>query len=193
MNEIVLSDKYSIIKGEYNWEYSKHEFLDLVKFNEDNVIKTNDNSTWLEIEAPCFNHINRKILNFIESVTNKEIIYYAKHNWVYTQRKDFDLEWMHQHIFVHPPNRSKILSDYTFTFYLQTTDEIEGDEGCIIFEDEYKKRHKFLPKEGDIFLFPGDLRHTAMPTPNSSKDRIVYAGSFCIDIFNQKNDSKSII
>ena len=193
MNKIVLSDKFSIYKGSYDWKYSKEEFLKLIQFNEENVVKTNVNSSWIEIEAPCFTDVNNKLYSFIESIEDKEIINHAKHNWIYTQRKDFDMEWMHQHIFVHPPNRSKILSDYTFTFYVQTTNEIQGDEGCIVFEDENKKRHKFLPQEGDLFLFSGELRHTAMPTPNSSKDRIVYAGSLCIDIFNQKNDSKSII
>lgn len=193
MNNIVLSDKFSIYKGEYNWEYPKEEFLKLIEFNHENTIHTNNNSAWIEIESPCFDSINKVIKDQIELITDRKIINYAKHNWVYTQRKDFNLEWMHQHLFVHPPGRSRILSDYTFTFYLQTTDEIEGDEGCIVFEDENKRKHKFLPQVGDIFLFPGDLRHTAMPTPNSNKERIVFAGSFCIDIFNQKNDSKSII
>jgi hypothetical protein len=46
---------------------------------------------------------------------------------------------------------------------------------------------------GDIFIFPADIRHTAIPTPNSEKKRIVYAGSFCIDILNQKQIEKQII
>jgi len=103
------------------------------------------------------------------------------------------LEWMHQHIEVHPPGRSKILTDYTFTFYLQTTDEIEGDEGMIVFQTEDGKKHKFLPQVNDIFLFPADIRHTAIPTPNSNKERIVYAGSYCINIFNQKIYEKNTI
>jgi hypothetical protein len=103
------------------------------------------------------------------------------------------MEWMHQHILVHPPGRTNILSDWTFTFYLQTTDEISGNEGCIVFEDENKKRHTFLPEVGDIFLFGSDLRHTAIPTPNSEKKRIVYAGSFCTDIWNQHKIQKSSI
>ena len=193
MEALKLSDKHTIYRGQYDWQYNVSEFLDLIKFNHENTIHTNNNSVWIEIESPCFYSINKQIEKQLEKISGKELVNYAKHNWVYTQRKDFDMEWMHQHIFVHPPGRSKILTDYTFTFYLQTTDQIKADEGKIIFETEDKKRHSFLPKVGDIFIFPADLRHTAMPTPNSDIDRIVYAGSYCIDIFNQNKQTKSAI
>lgn len=193
MTPIKLSEKFTIYVGRYNNEYSIEEFLKYVDLNDRMAIHTNDNSVWIEIETDCFQSVNSYIKKQIESIANKKFINYAQHYWVYTQRKAFNLEWMHQHIQVHPPGRSNILSDYTFTFYLQTTDEITGDEGCIVFEDENKKRHKFLPEVGDIFIFPGDIRHTAIPTPNSEKKRIVYAGSFCIDIFDQKKIEKQII
>lgn len=193
MEELKLSKEYSIFRGKYNGKYSIDSFLKLVEFNHKNTIHTNNNSVWIEIESPVFSSINRQVEEALISISGKPIVNYAKHNWVYTQRKGFDMEWMHQHIEVHPPGRSKILTDYTFTFYLQVTDEIEGDEGKIVFEDENKCKHKFLPQVGDIFIFPADIRHTAIPTPKSEKERIVFAGSYCIDIFNQKNYEKSII
>jgi predicted 2-oxoglutarate/Fe(II)-dependent dioxygenase YbiX len=193
MKSIKLSEKFTIYIDRYTSEYSIEEFLKYVELNDKLAIHTNDNSVWVEIEAECFNSVNLYIKKQVEKITNKKFVNYAQHYWVYTQRKGFNLEWMHQHIQVHPPNRSNILSDYTFTFYLQTTDEISGDEGCIVFEDENKKRHKFLPEVGDIFIFPADIRHTAVPTPNSNKNRIVYAGSLCIDITNQKKIEKNAI
>ena len=42
-------------------------------------------------------------------------------------------------------------------------------------------------QEGDFFIFPADIRHTAVPTPNSEIDRIVYAGNLCLDVENQVN------
>ena len=193
MEALKLSEKYTIYKGTYNREYSIEEFLKLVEFNHNNVIHTNNNSAWIEIESPVFDSINNQVKNHIEEISGKSFKNFAQHHWVYTQRKGFDLEWMHQHIQVHPPGRSKIQSDYTFTFYLQTTDEISGDEGKIVFQDEHGLKHKFLPKVGDIFIFDGDIRHTAIPTPNSNKERIVYAGSYCIDIFNQKQYGKNLV
>jgi len=193
MNSIKLSEKYTIHTGRYDNKYPIDEFLKYAEINDKLATHTNDNSVWIEIETECFQSINSYIKSQIENITNKKITNYAQHYWIYTQKKGFNLEWMHQHIQVHPPGRSNILSDYTFTFYLQTTDEIIGDEGCIVFEDENKMRHKFLPEVGDIFIFPADLRHTAIPTPNSEKKRIVYAGSLCIDINNQKKIEKKTI
>lgn len=191
MEELKLSNRYSIFKTKYNGEYSLNDFLSLVEFNHKNTFHNSNNSVWIEIESPIFDSINNQIKNCIEQISGKQFLHYAKHTWVYTQREGFKLEWMHQHLQVHPPNRSYINSDYTFTFYLQTIDDIIGDEGMIIFQDETGEKHQFLPKEGDIFIFPGDLRHTAIPTPNSKKERIVYAGSYCIDIFNQRQYEKT--
>lgn len=193
MEELKLSKKYSIYKDRYSGDYSIEEFLKLVDFNHKNTIHTNNNSVWIEIESPIFDSINNQIKSNIKTISGREFKNWAQHHWVYTQRKGFDMEWMHQHIQVHPPGRSKIQSDYTFTFYLQTTDEISGDEGKIVFQTEDGIKHKFLPQVGDIFIFPADIRHTAMPTPNSEKERIVYAGSYCLDIFNQMNYEKSTI
>jgi predicted 2-oxoglutarate/Fe(II)-dependent dioxygenase YbiX len=193
MKPIKLSENFTIYTDRYSGEYPVEEFLKYVELNDRMSIHTNDNSVWMEIETECFSSVNSYIKNKIESITNKKFVNYAQHFWVYTQTKGFNMEWMHQHLQVHPHGRSNILSDFTFTFYLQTTDEISGDEGCIVFEDEDKKRHKFLPQVGDIFIFPCDIRHTAIPTPNSEKKRIVYAGSFCIDIENQKLIKKQLL
>lgn len=193
MEELKLSDKYTIYKDRYRGNYSIDDFLNLVKFNHNNTNHTNNNSVWVEIESPVFDSINNQVKSNIEIISGREFTNWAKHHWVYTQRKGFDLEWMHQHIYIHPSGRSKIQSDYTFTFYLQVTDEIKGDEGMIVFQDEHGIKHPFLPEVGDIFIFPGDIRHTAMPTPNSNKERIVYAGSYCIDIYNQVSYEKNTI
>lgn len=193
MHQIKLSNKYSIVRLQYNQEYTRQEFLRLIRYNHENTIHTNNNSVWIEIDSPVFDTVNNQVKKTIETISGRKFIHHAHHNWVYTQRKGFDMEWMHQHVYVHPPGRSKIHTDYTFTFYLQTADEAEGDEGMIVFEDENKIRHKFLPKEGDIFIFPADIRHTAIPTPKSDRERIVFAGSYCLDIFNQKSYEKSII
>lgn len=193
MEEVKLSNKYSIYRDTYSGKYSVNEFLKLVEFNHNNTFHSNNNSVWIEIESPVFRSINNQVKDIIRQIDGRSFVDHAYHNWVYTQRKGFDLEWMHQHLQVHPPGRSKIQSDYTFTFYLQTTEEISGDEGKIVFETEDGVKHKFLPEVGDIFVFPGDLRHTAIPTPNSNKERIVFAGSFCIDIFNQKKYGKNLV
>ncbi len=193
MKPIKLSEKFTIYIGKYHNEYPVDEFLKFVEINDSLAVHTNDNSVWIEIETECFQSVNSFVKSQIERISGTKFTNFAQHYWVYTQKKGFNLEWMHQHLQVHPPGRSNILADFTFTFYLQTTDEVTGDEGCIVFEDENKQRHKYFPQVGDIFIFPADIRHTAIPTPNSEKKRIVYAGSFCLDVTSQKKIDKHLI
>jgi predicted 2-oxoglutarate/Fe(II)-dependent dioxygenase YbiX len=198
IQEVKLSPKFIIYRGIDNeFQNIKEECIKYSKINNSLVIysktQTRDNSIWMEINAKCFLQINSKIKKFVEEISGREFTNYAEHFWVYTQTKGFDMEWMHQHLLVHPPGRSNVRTDYTFTYYLQTPTDIKGDEGHIIFETEDKVRHKFLPQEGDFFIFPADIRHTAVPTPNSEIDRIVYAGNLCLDVENQANYTTNVI
>jgi hypothetical protein len=193
ITKIQLSDKYQIYRShDSNFINIKEDCLKFVKLNELMVFYSNypkktapPNSVWMEIQADCFLGINDIIKKYIKEISGKTFKNYAEHYWIYTQTKGFNLEWMHQHLLVHPQGRSNIKTDYTFTYYIQTPKDINGDEGHIVFETEDKNRHKFLPEEGDIFIFPADIRHTAMPTPNSEIDRIVYAGNLCLNVEQQ--------
>jgi predicted 2-oxoglutarate/Fe(II)-dependent dioxygenase YbiX len=190
INKIKLSENYNIYKTfDPEFSFIKEECLKYAYLNDSMVqhrkIENKPNSVWVEINPKCFLNINNKIKKHIEEISKRKFKNYAEHYWVYTQTKHHKLEWMHQHLLVHPHGRSNIKTDYTFTYYLQTPKDITGDEGHLIFETEDKMRHKFLPNEGDIFIFPADIRHTAVPTPNSKIDRIVYAGNLCLDVENQ--------
>lgn len=190
IQERKLSAKFTIYKGtDDNFLEFKDECIKFAKLNDSSVIysksQSRDNSIWMEINAQCFLRINNNIKKHIVEISGREFTNFAEHFWIYTQTKGFDMEWMHQHLLVHPPGRSNIKTDYTFTYYLQTPKDIEGDEGHIVFETEDKIRYKFLPQEGDFFIFPANIRHTAIPTPKSDTERIVYAGNFCLDVENQ--------
>ena len=117
MNSIKLSDKYTIYTDRYNNEYHIDEFLKYAELNDKFAFDNSSNSVNIEIHTPCFNSVNNQIKKLIEETENVKFVNYSEHYWVYTQTKGFNMEWMHQHIQVHPPGRSKILSDYTFTFY----------------------------------------------------------------------------
>jgi hypothetical protein len=198
ISNIELSKKYTIyITQDSNFQNIKKDCLKFVKLNSEmsllSKMEDKQNTIWMDIRTNCFNYINDKVKKHIEEISNRNFVNYAEHYWVYTQTKGFNLEWMHQHLLVHPAGSTLIKTDYTFTYYLQTPTDIKGDEGHLIFETEDKVRHKFLPQEGDIFIFPADIRHTAIPTPNSEIDRIVYAGNFCLDIENQAKYKNNII
>lgn len=194
INKIILSDKFTIYRGKDEiFDRYKEECLRIVELNKLTATHFSNNSLCMETNSYCFRRVNDNIKTYIENFTERKFINYAEHYWVYTQTKGFDMEWMHQHLLVHPQGRSKILTDFTFTYYLQVPSDVSGDEGRIVFQTEDGTKHKFFPEEGDFFIFPAEIRHTAIPTPNSNTDRIVYAGSLCIDVYNQRIDSKNII
>lgn len=193
MESIKLSNTETIYRSKYSGVYTQDDFLEKVQINSKYASQNHNNSTWIEIETPEFRDVENQIKDLLFQITNIKLENYSKHTWIYTQRQDFDLEWMHQHLLVHPDNRSTILTDYTFTYYIQTPTNSINDEGSIVFETKDKVKHTFTPNEGDIFIFPADMRHTAIPTPKCDKDRIVMAGSFCLDVFNQSSVSKSVI
>lgn len=193
METIHLSDTETIYKSRYSGKYTKDDFLNKVSLNSKYTTENHNNSTWIEIITPEFEDIEREIKSLISDISNVEFENYSKHTWIYSQKKDFNLEWMHQHLLVHPNSRTNIKTDYTFTYYIQVPTDLKNDEGNIVFETKDKVRYNFTPSEGDIFIFPGDIRHTAIPTPNSEIERIVMAGSFCLDILNQSKTNTPLI
>jgi predicted 2-oxoglutarate/Fe(II)-dependent dioxygenase YbiX len=193
IEEIKLSDSSCIYRTRFEGNLTKAELLEVYLLNEKYSTRSDSNSIWVEIESRCLDLINEFVKSEIESIEKRKFNTYAKHTWFYTQKKRFNLEWMHRHLLVHPDNRTTITSDYTFTYYVQVPKDVKGKEGHIVFEDTNKNQVSFFPNEGDIFIFKGDALHTAIPTPNSDTKRIVYAGSFCIDVTNQKKYNVGLI
>lgn len=97
--------------------------------------------------------------------------------WNYVSTSENEYTGWHDHI----KNDLIFLPyDYTWTFYIQMPDNLSGDEGKIIFRTEDNVEHKFLPEEGDLFIFPADLLHKPELNTSSTKERIVLAGSYSI-------------
>lgn len=70
-------------------------------------------------------------------------------------------------------------STYTYVYYLQMPDNLEGDEGKIFFDldENDDTAFKYLPKEGEMLIFPGYVPHRPAINPNSTKSRVVIAGN----------------
>jgi len=195
MEIIKLSSVEQIYKLNYEGPFTKSDFLK--RFDQNKKISTipYDNSIWIEFECDEFKSIDSFILDVIEKqIANEKFSYYAKHSWVYSQKKGFDMTYMHQHLILHSStNRSTIKSDYTFTFYVQQPSNLKDDEGKIVFQTKNKEIHKFLPEEMEIFIFPADMYHTAIPTPNHIEDRVVYAGNVAYNFLEKKSNTLNLI
>lgn len=195
MEIISLSLTEQIYKLVYDGPFTKEDFL--FRFEQNRKISTMQNvdSVWIEFECNEFKSIDSLIFNTIKNkIIKGDIDYYAKHSWVYTQKKGYNLTYMHQHLILHSStNRSLIKSDYTFTFYVKQPKNLNGDEGKIVFQTENKELHKFLPNEMDIFIFPASLRHTAIPTEKHEETRVVYAGNIAYNFLDNKDYKLNLI
>ena len=79
-----------VYKSRYDGLFTKNDFL--FRFAQNKQISTipNDNSVWIEFECAEFQSIDSLIINLIEQeIIGSKFDYYAKHSWVYTQKKRF--------------------------------------------------------------------------------------------------------
>lgn len=153
MKEIILSKKYSIWRGTYEGSYETKDFLRAVEINKIISIPTNNNSIWVEFNSVAFQSVNVQVKTFLSSKDRRVFKNSAEHFWVYTQTKDYNQDWMHQHLNVHPGNRSKVKTDYSFTFYINQLGNLKNDQGMIVFKTEDDKIHKFLLRLMKYFYF----------------------------------------
>lgn len=195
MEIIEIGENEFIYKSRYEGSFTKKDFL--FRFEQNKKISTipYDNSIWIEFECDEFKSIDYFILDLIErEIVGEKFNYFAKHSWVYTQKKGFDMTYMHQHLLLHSStNRSTIKSDFTFTFYVQQPKNLVGDEGKIVFKSKDGNIHKFLPGEMELFVFPADMYHTAIPTPQNDELRVVYAGNIAYNFLDKTPNNLNLI
>ena len=105
---------------------------------------------------------------------------YLLETWVYISTNDNNETLYHRHV------RNRLFrvvgdstNDFTFTYYVQMPNNLQGNEGRLFFTtNDYKYETSILPKVGELYIFPADLLHRPELNPNSTVDRIVVGGSY---------------
>ena len=192
VEEIKLSDKYSLFKTRYTGPFTKNEFIKRVNQNEFIYSNQSDrtlNSVIFHLECNEFKSIDNMVLNLFDIQSVDKI---GKSSWIYTQIKEFKMEWMHTHEYLFSSNQTNLKTEWTYVFYIQIPTDLSNNEGNIIFKTEDDKLHSFEPNENDIFIFSGDIPHMAVPTTNSETKRIVYASNLSFNLDNKISDSRRI-
>lgn len=175
-----LSKEHIVYKLKYNGNFNKNDFIKRIYDNRDVIYKKNFKHVEDKFLIDCeeFKSINKFVISALEIIENKKIDKVAKRSWVYTQKQDFNMI-MHKHIFLEMgTQKTKLISDWTFVFYIQIPKNLKKGEGNIVFMTEDKKLHTFTPQENDIIIFSGTLSHMVTPIPNAEIDRIIYASNF---------------
>jgi len=178
-----LSEQYIVYRTKYKGKYSKEDFIQRIADNKAVIYKKhfkhfeNFEDKFL-IDCKEFKTVNEQVINTLETVENRSINKVAKHSWVYTQRRDFNMN-MHKHDYLlYTTEKTSLITQWTCVFYVQVPNNVEKGEGDIIFMTEDKKLHAFTPHENDIIIFAGTLNHMVTSTPNAEVDRLVYATNF---------------
>jgi hypothetical protein len=107
---------------------------------------------------------------------NKSIITGYQCGWIFTAHADDDTGSYHVHLMLgkqyEDPNHL-ILSDYSWTYYLDVPNIVSGVEGHLSFKDDDSEPISFLPEKGYLYSFPSNLSHRPNEAPNSTNKRIV--------------------
>jgi hypothetical protein len=182
MKEILLNDGTKIYIGKiknYNKEILLKQFKTNFQFNN---AKATDNrrvsgrQSIVMIESNEINNLKKQSIDFIKTISANESGMCYNHNWIYINDKDTDDIFFHNHL----KNKeiSFLKNEWTYTFYLQMPNNLEGDEGYLLFKTDNGVINKILPEEGDVIIFPAYLLHTPTLAPNSTNERIVFGGIY---------------
>jgi len=160
-----------------NNELKYNGYVDIVIENELDTIMHSGINACIELHNKAFNEIKLKSwVNVVNSKNPLQNNYDVDNNLIFhthVQLNAIDNLW--------PPL-------YTFVCYIQVPDNLSGDNGVLFVKDVDGSVFSILPNEGDILIMNGDLPHVPNYSPNSTKDRIVLAGSIRMD-FTKKTKS----
>jgi len=87
-------------------------------------------------------------------------------------------------------NRNKFIPNYTYVYYIQMPDVMEGDDGVLYFKSKIGEVYFVKPEEDDLIIMPADMSHSPNNAPKSTKDRMVLAGNVGFELIKQ---NKSLI
>lgn len=142
-----------------------------------------------------FNFIINKVKTSLKNelnTTNECII----KSWVYISDNKNQYSGYHTHEKMKfNQNNSTVMFDttFTFTYYVQMPNNLKNDDGHLYFKTKSGLEIGFLPKEDELWIFPGDLEHDVKTNISSTKERIVFASNMHFFDYNDIKLEKSIL
>jgi hypothetical protein len=153
-----------------NNELKYNGYIDIVIKNALDTIMYSGIKACIELHNKVFNEIKMNCwVNIIHTKNPEQNIYDSNDNMTF-----------HNHVDLNAI--SKLPTPlYTFVCYIQVPDNLSGDDGVLFIKDVDDSIFSILPNEGEILIMKGDLPHVPNYASNSTKDRIVLAGSIRMD------------
>ena len=107
-------------------------------------------------------------------------------DWVFISDNKNNRSGYHNHISDGNLALIKELPQWTFTYYVEMPDNLEGTDGHISFKMKNGEEVSFLPVENQILMFTADTLHKPELNKKSTNKRVVYAGNLAILDKNKK-------
>jgi hypothetical protein len=183
MKEIILDEQTKIYICKID-DYNSEELKKQIKLNlnfsqgaESTSNKLSGTQSLLVIESNEISSLKQNCLNFLNLINDnvKEGLCFTR-NWFYINDSNTKEYFFHEH-----KKNKEIPSlniDWTYTFYIQMPNNLQGTEGQLTFKMNDGKIYSILPEEGDLVIFPSNLLHMPELCPNSTKERIVFGGVY---------------
>lgn len=113
--------------------------------------------------------------------------------WIYINKNKHTKKMFHTHKDL-LNGTHKYKTTFTYVYYVQMPDNLKGDDGYINFKDkDTKEIYSFLPKEGDLLIFPSTILHAPNTNENSKNDRVVLAGNLHFIDYSSLKYKKTIV
>jgi len=195
MEEIKLGKHITIYKTNFkdidNKQLSKELWYSTELFKMTHYPSPNEPGIQSEIlvSSENVNLVRKKMIESIFSVFTKPF-FYSIQEWTFISQNDNVYSGFHTHQSEVSMRKSKQKPDYTLTYYSKMPENLEGNDGCIIFKDEEANEFSILPKEGDLLIFGADVLHRAATNINSIDERIVFCANFTFLDINKNYNKK---
>ena len=92
----------------------------------------------------------------------------------------------HNHVDINKKMDS-FVPNYTYVYYIQMPDIMNGEDGVLYFRGENKKEYWIRPEEDDLIIMNGNMPHAPNSAPNATIDRVVMAGNVGFDYIKKTN------
>ena len=157
--------------------------LEIAKYNENlkesiNEVTSKDYSIQLS-DGNVYEIYKEKNIEYNKINTDAWVNLVRSNNPVQIQFKHDEMRGVdkyHTHTEINKKNKS-FFPHYTYVYYIQMPDTMEGEDGVLYFRGENKKEYWIRPEEDDIIVMEGWMSHAPNNAPNSTIDRIVLAGN----------------
>lgn len=179
MEKIHITDDVYIFKIS-SIEYDQTKLIEELIFNLDITKQQSpQNSKYPGIQSDIsilggeISYVRNQIIDIFDNLIYKSKNTYSYKNWVYLSSKENPYTNYHKHTDM---IGLKSKGEWTWTFYVQMPDNLNGDDGALVFKIGNIEK-SILPNDGELFIFPAELYHKPNTNQSSTKDRIVLAGT----------------